>query len=400
MSKCVFALVLLLGAVPFYPVLAQDEFTFALNLADPAITEYRGPCYAHLESGFRTGELVLLLPGRGYQPNFYDQFVIQAARLGHHGLALKYVDDPAYEVQTACASSSNPDCFFEYREEMITGSDLSSDVAVDRVNSIEHRLIVALQYLDQTFPGNGWDQFWTSDSTIAWNRIRLVGHEEGAGYAATVAKLHQLPRVVTMGWGDWDEGNNAAPAWLSQAGMTPSDRWYAFSHQRDEVVDFTRQEANWDSLGLSAFGATVDVDGSAHPYNDSHQLTTDVLPNLNQTAFNDAVVVSSFVPPDVNGPVFLDVWSYLIDGSTRVSIEAAWKALGLRLYPQPATEWLQLEGITSQARLRMYTLQGQRLALNWSPGSTRIDISALPPGYYLLEVTQAGQIARRKLLVQ
>ena len=384
----------------FLPSYGQNTFTFALNLADPNIQDYKGPCYAHLEDGFKRDQLVLLLPGKGYQPTFYDQIMIQAGKLGYHSLALKYVDDAPLDIQMPCGGNGSS-CFVDAREEGITGNDVSPFVSINRTNSIEHRLIEAVQYLNDVFPGNGWDKFWTGDSTISWDKIRIIGHDEGAGYAAAIAKRERLARVVLMGWADWDDNASAVPAWLSTPGITDAANWYGFAHVQDEVAAFARQEASWDSLGMKAFGNVVDVDAQAFPFNNSHILSTDVMPNLQNNAYNDAVVVSSFVPQNNGEPVFLEVWSYLIDGSTKVSVDDQFGELSVKIYPNPATSVLYVEGEFGQnVSVTLYNQLGQAVEASITISADQIEIQPVTPatGMYLLKVVSDSKSVTRQIM--
>lgn len=400
MKQTVFTLILL--GVFATPVFSQNTFSFALNLADPNITTYKGPCYAHLEDGFKRDELVLLLPGKGYQPTFYDQIMIQAGKLGYHSLALKYVDDAPLDIQASCGGNGSS-CFVDAREEGITGNDVSPFVSIDRTNSIEHRLIEAVQYLNDVFPGNGWDKFWTGDSTISWDKVRIIGHDEGAGYAAAIALRERLARVVLMGWADWDDNANTVPAWLSTPGVTDAANWYGFAHVQDEVAAFSRQEATWDSLGMKAFGAIADVDAQAFPFNNSHILSTDVMPNLQNNAYNDAVIVSSFVPQNNGEPVFLEVWSYLIDGSTKVSIDDQVEELSVRIYPNPATSVLYVEGnFGLNTSVTLYNQLGQIAEADLTISADLIEIHppAAAVGMYLLKVDSDTKSVIRQVIIQ
>ncbi len=381
----------------FVPVRAQNSFTFALNLADSRITDFRGPCYVHREPIYHHQELVLFLPGKNYQPNFYADFIVQAGKLGYHAIALKYVDNEPLEIQAACGASADPDCFVNARLEGLTGEDLSSQVNISRINSIEHRLIVALKYLNQTFPGNGWNKFWTGDSTLSWSQFRVIGHEEGAGYAAAIGKEYEVARVVMMGWADWNTNSNSAAAWLATAKATPGSRWYGFAHEQDERVALERQTATWEALGLNTFGAVQNVLSVAHPYSNSHRLVTNATPAQSPGAFNDAVVVSAFTPRTGGEPSFLDAWSYLISGSTKVSVEDGFGALSLKTYPNPATDILQVEGQWRMvpANVKIIGMDGRSWQLPFQtvgPDRITLSVADLPSGVYLLQLDESNPI--------
>lgn len=387
-----------------FPGKTQNTFQFALNLADPSITTYKGPCYVHLEESPRKDELVLFLPGKGYQATFYSDFVVQAGKQGYHALALKYVDDVELEIQVPCGSSADTDCFENARLEGITGEDLSPIVGINRTNSIENRLIKAVQYLNQTFPGNGWDNFWTGDSTIQWDKIRVVGHEEGAGYAAAIGKKEAVARVVLMGWNDWDANTASVPAWLSSTSATPAANWYGFSHLQDESFLFSRQEASWTALGMNTFGATTNVDATAHPYNNSHMLSTDVVPAFQNNAFNDAVIVSSFVPVVNGNPVFSDVWSYLIDGNISLSVGDKLNRLALSSYPNPVTDILTVSGeFPGAVQLSVFSIIGQQQPVSWSKSdiqTLQLEVGHLIPGNYFLKIQSGDNIGTQRFVVQ
>ena len=65
---------------------------------------------------------------------------------GFHTLGLNYPDSEA--VGFTCAASADPDCFWNVRREVITGSNFSTDVAVAVPDSIETRLTKAIAYLN------------------------------------------------------------------------------------------------------------------------------------------------------------------------------------------------------------------------------------------------------------
>lgn len=61
----------------------------------------------------------------------------------------------------------NPDCPRDVRLEIIDGSDRTDLVEVDRPNSIENRLIMAIAYLQENEPSEEWGQFLHTDSSLA-----------------------------------------------------------------------------------------------------------------------------------------------------------------------------------------------------------------------------------------
>jgi hypothetical protein len=74
------------------------------------------------------------------------------------------------------------------------------------------------------------------------------------------------------------------------------------------------------------------------------------------------------------------------------------------IYPNPATTNLTIESRTPLAQVWVRDVAGRRVitqTLKQVQGDTRIDVSALPSGIYLLEVlTQNGQRSVQKVVVE
>ncbi len=153
------------------------------------------------------------------------------------------------------------------RLEAFEGVDRSSVVTIAPADAIEPRVTAALKHLVTTHPGGDWGYFLDGDRPN-WARIIISGHSHGASSAALIGKVRTVARVVSLA-GPLDSGQ----AWLSEASVTPLDRFYAFTHAGDpqhmgHLTSFT-------TLGLP--GAATSVDGAAvPPYGDAHRLTSAV----------------------------------------------------------------------------------------------------------------------------
>ena len=178
-----------------------------------------------------------------------------------------------------------------------------------------------LTYMHATYPNEGWGQYLVGGAPN-WSVITVAGHSQGAGHAGYMAKLHVLDRVAMFS-GPGDAGNgagcaravdyacpNATPAaqpiWLHP----PAGRTGAAGADRVQL------EPDWP---WSVFGASVSVDGSAAPYADRRQLTTNI-----------AIPVSPLSPVHSPGawrhggrcrnaadgrsgePLYLPVWHYMV----------------------------------------------------------------------------------------
>lgn len=260
--------------------------------------------------------LFVMLPGTTAIPRFYRLIVRAGAARGYHSIGLTYPNDEA--VGTICAGSTRPDCPGEVRREIITGTDTSPLVAITPANSITGRLVSMLTYMQATYPGEGWGQYLISGAPN-WAVITVGGHSQGAGHAGYMAKLHILDRVAMFS-GPGDVGNvPSTPAqWITLPNATPAARQYGFTHRQDELVPLALIEFNWSQIGLGAFGASVSVDGSAAPYGDRRQLTTNIAIPISPLSPSTApahggTVVDVVTPLTAGGePLYLPVWNYMI----------------------------------------------------------------------------------------
>lgn len=71
---------------------------------------------------------------------------------------------------------------------------------------------------------------------------------------------------------------------------------------------------------------------------------------------------------------------------------------GLRIYPNPVSQTLYVEGLTQTATARMYTLTGQRILTQ--PIRHSLDVSHLATGAYMLSLSHKGTTTRVKLIKQ
>lgn len=261
------------------------------------------------------GRLFVMLPGTDAVPRTYREIVRLGAARGYHALGLTYVNDDA--VGTLCAASAALNCAELVRREVITGEGVSPLVDVDPANSITGRLQSLLAYLSVTFPNEGWGQYLISGQ-IDFSRIIIAGHSQGSGHAAFFAKLRNFNRVVMFS-GPSDTGSTPGSAnpWASLPNVTPAARQFGFTHTADPLVGLSIVLANWNAIGISAFGSPVSVDGASPPFANSQQLVTSAAPNPNPpgptaSPLHGAPVVDAVTPRNAQGqPIFLPVWAYL-----------------------------------------------------------------------------------------
>jgi len=261
-------------------------------------------------------QLFLFFPGTGGVALNSQQINNTAADLGFHAVNLAYPTDDA--VNTLCGGANTDlDCYGNVRLEIKDGVDRSNLVSVNRANSIENRLIKLLIYLRNTAPNQDWGQFLLDDNSINWSKIVTSGHSQGGGHAAIIGRYHSVVRVVMFAAMDYNAATNSVANWIRLPNSTPNatapDKFFGFSHQRDEMVNFTLLSTRvWTAYGMNNFGAVVNVDQAIPPYNNTHSLTS----NAECGNFHGCVVVDARLVFQNGVPVYKPVWEYLLSNTT------------------------------------------------------------------------------------
>jgi hypothetical protein len=293
----------------------RDEFVDP-TLTDPAIqplTDLPGASirrldhFVAIDSSRRNGFLYLHLVGSGGLPENNLEIARHAAELGFHVVSLAYPNWPS--VQELTNQSGDGAAPGAVREERLFGVDASTLVDIDAANSVTHRLVRLLEFLDQRHPAEGWDRFLVG-ALPKWRRILIGGHSQGAGHAAYLGKEFELAGIVVFGGpGDFVAGIGVAD-WLRRPATTPPDRMFGFVHELDP--NYTGFQITQATLGLAAFGSVQDVDLVAPSDWTSHRMSSSRLdvPNAN---FHGAVVVDEYLPREPGGrPAYAPVWDYLL----------------------------------------------------------------------------------------
>jgi hypothetical protein len=295
----------------------RESFFVAPQLTDPQIDRNLQNHYVAVNRGVTAkNQLFLFFPGSGAVPFNYLEISNTAADLGFHTIGLNYPNDEP--VNTLCGSTnSDLDCYAKVRLEIKDGVDRTNLVQVNRPNSIENRLIKLLIYLRQQRPNENWGQFLINDSTVNWTKIVVAGHSQGGGHAGIIARFHPVLRAIKLAAQDFNFVANAPANWIARPETTPNastpDKFWGFSHQRDEMVNFTILSTRvWTAFQMPQFGPTVNVDGTSPPYNNTHSLTS----NINCEVFHGCVAGDARLVRDPNGvPVYKPVWQYLMSNT-------------------------------------------------------------------------------------
>lgn len=310
--------IIFLCAAPLYA--QRQSYFIPPRETDPQIDANLESHYVALnQSVALKNQLFLFFSGTGGTPFLQQQLNNTAADLGFHVIGLSYPNDEAVN-RDLCGSTTDLDCYANVRLEIKDGIDRTPIVNVNRANSIENRLIKLLVYLRTQFPNDGWGQYLESDATIKWTAIVVSGHSQGGGHAGIVGRYHPVARVVMFAAMDYN-GRAQSPAnWIgvpsSTPNATPPERFYGFSHQRDDAVNFnTLATRIWPAYGMTAFGAVENVDFAAPPYNNTHSLTSNLdTPTGN---YHGCVAVDRNLALGTDGtPLYKPVWEYLLSGTT------------------------------------------------------------------------------------
>lgn len=288
----------------------------APQTTDPNITTNLNNHYVSINRSVAPkNQLFVFFPGTGGVAFNYLEINNTAADLGFHSVNLTYPNDQA--VNDLCgAPNTDLGCYGNVRLETIDGTDRTELVNVNRPNSIENRLIKLLIYLRGQFPNDNWEQFLINDGAINWSKTIVSGHSQGGGHAGIIGRYYPIVRVVMFAAMDFSGPTASPAAWISQPQTTPNasapDRFWGFSHTRDEQVNFNLLSTRvWTAYGMPDFGAVVNVDGSAPPFNNTHSLTS----NIECANFHGCVAADARLVRQNGVPVFKPVWEYLLSNT-------------------------------------------------------------------------------------
>ena len=317
-----------------------DVTTFSVlpSATDPAIKTFDLPHWIYVnrkivvehKEGLAQDrhELLLWITGTGGKGHDAVAFCNLAADLGYIAVTLMYPDDvPA----SACANDINPKSFENFRMAIIQGGHATyqlgkKNIAIERPESIENRLVKLLLFLKVQRSTENWDQFLNGDGTTKWGAIAVAGQSQGGGHAALIGIKHRVARVMCFGSPkDYSKRLNAPAAFYREQAATPKSLFFAFNHRQDPV-GCTPQELlkNLKALGLDAFGPPVDVATQEFPYHHTRILTTsfpaviETSEKVTSTGENSewAKTAHTSVIAGKNADRWKQVWTYMLTEKT------------------------------------------------------------------------------------
>ncbi len=112
-----------------------------------------------------------------------------------------------------------------------------------------------------------------------------------------------------------------------------------------------------------------------------------------------------WISPDFEGPLLemsvvqdVVISARFLAGQNPVGLFSS-KPGDVKVYPNPARDFIRVEGFSSQSTIRLYDLSG-KLLFQQMLNTSRVDIEKLNPGIYLLEISRIqGEYGVQKLVI-
>jgi hypothetical protein len=189
---------------------------------------------------------------------------------GFHVLQIAYEND----LTMGPAGDANPNTPGDTRMDQFDGKGRVTWVTIKRADSLEERVVRALQHMATADPGGDWGWYLNPDgNSVRWSDGCFVGFGYGGTMAAVIARYVRLAHAVSLS-APAAEGRPDA-AWLEAASATPLERVFAIYGQNDDPASAGRYDATTGALGY--LGAVLQVGLAAapvatNPYGGSHRL--------------------------------------------------------------------------------------------------------------------------------
>lgn len=263
--------------------------------------------YAYLPANAELykNKLFVFFPGTLATPVKYLEVLQSAARHGYHAIGIAYDNLSTIEAQ---AGETNDDKRVEnIFEEYLTGNNTSAVVNVPKANGLENRIAKMIMYMDSVYPAENWKQFLTADKKIKWQLLSVAGHSQGADHTMYISKKRNVYRATFFsGTYSFKLINGAYPTFISNAGLTPVENIFGFTHKKDPVRLWDDVRKNWAELEVPGKATLIDDAVSTT----SHKLVSNAKARL--SVYHGMTVADDGTPLDANGiPVFDSVWAYM-----------------------------------------------------------------------------------------
>jgi hypothetical protein len=376
-----FILIIILSFTVLFSI-SQTEHIILPSTTDTACSSPNNNHFVYLNQSLTAkNKLFLFFPGTGGVPFNTRLLLKHAANLGYHSIGLNYPNIKA--INELCINVADTTCHSRARLEVYDGIDRHDSLNVNPPNSIKNRTLKLLQYLATTYPSENWGQYYNG-STINWNKIIISGHSQGGGHAGIISKLNTVDRVVMFAATDWIQPLARYADWITWSSTTTSDKYYGFIHQQDEGIGLNLQQNTWTKYGMNAYGNIVFADTTTLPYNNTHQIYTNIPPANNPTKFHGCIVADAYMP--MNGAIsaFADIWTHLIDSQHSTSIQDVSNNKTPSIYPNPASNIINIKEVNLNEKYIICDLTGRSVQNGKLTNHLKLDDNLKSGIYYLI----------------
>lgn len=285
------------------PPVEEDEIVYfiAPDLTNAEYASGEEPHYILKNRTNQKNRLLLFIGGTYSKPDTYSIICEHAVGRGLDVISISYPNNvPAASLK----DSDNLMAFDLYRDELCFGNPGSDAVEIDELNSIVSRLVNLLNYLQSTYPEQDWNKYLVDENTPDWSKIIVSGHSQGSGHSAYLAKTYSVYRnVMFSGPNDYSNHFDAPANWLSLPGVTPNENQFVLLHIEDEVVPYSSQLANIQSMGLLGTGeSTTLMDNLSSPFNNDNCFHTNI-----------TALISSHSSTTGGNNKLKGLWNYMFD---------------------------------------------------------------------------------------
>jgi len=345
--------------------------------------------------------LLIYLVGSYDNPLNSLKFPSLAANHGYHVVSLKYPNSVA--AKTACAASTDPNCYLNFRKEIIEGVDYSNKVTVNDTDCIQNRLLKLIQHLSAFFPAENWDQYIIGNK-MNWEKVMTAGHSQGGGHAAVLGINNALKRVLMFASpNDYSNHFNAPSVWCSGTFSTPASAFYGFNNLQDDVVSFDEQKQIWAAMPFSTNDDTTSVDSFTSPFGNSHMLYTNYHGGTETSQNHNAVVRDSHTPlTNLGRPAYEEVWKYMLENDLKTSVFAKKRLKKYRLSPNPVEKSFFItknDKFLTFSKIEIYNIQGEKIKSISQHLSDKIVVRGLSSGIYFAVIsTEDAQNVKIKFI--
>jgi len=348
-------------------------------------------------------KLVLFLVGTHGIPS-HDLLILKlAANYGYHAISINYPNSQSASI--SCATDLDTNCYKNFHEEAIFGTDVSDTIQVDTANSIYTRSVNFLNYLATNFSSENWAQFM-SGNDIDWSKVIVGGHSQGSGHATYLAHIFPVQRALMFsGPNEYMTNYNKVASWFYEPSMTPDSNHYGFGNINDEF-SFENQLSAWETIGLDNYGDTINAASDDCPYNNTRMLYIEDMVSGPITPYHNSTAVDNYVPKDGNGkPLYENVWKYMLGiCDTPTSVEESNIYDDISVFPIPGNDFIIIKAnqMLTNSKIEVINSLGAVVFKKQynSLLEEKIQLNYLSRGIYLLSLTNEGNTITKKIILE